>query len=559
MTLDADTCYRALTARDARFDGRFFVAVTTTGIYCRPVCRARTPGRERCRFYRSAAEAERAGFRACFRCRPENAPGQAPLDALPRLVTCGLHRIDEGFLNDHSVEDLAASLGVTGRHLRRAFESVMGVTPIELAQSRRLALAKQLLHDTALGVADVAFASGFRSLRRFNASFHERFGCAPTRLRGPGPRDDAGDAGSDRRGAGGSDRGDGPAGPALRLRLEYRQPFAWPALLAFLRARAIPGVEHVTADAYQRTVAGAGQGAAPGVITVRADPARPALVAEVSPMLAGALMSIATRLRRLFDLDADPLAIAEGLGRDPSGDPTLGSRVAAQPGLRVPGAFDAFELVVRAVLGQQVSVRAATTLAGRLVERFGTPLGAAPGAALDAASEAAPEAAPDAAPGPAPGAMPGAAPGATIDARPDEPSPLLSHVFPRPEVLARASVGDVAAIGLPAARAAALIAVAGACAEDAPGGPILLEPGAPIDDTLAALESLPGIGPWTAQYIAMRALHWPDAFPASDLAIRKALGGVTARQALALAEPWRPWRAYAAMHLWHSLTQGIEP
>lgn len=548
MTLDADTCYRALTARDARFDGRFFVAVTTTGIYCRPVCRARTPGRERCRFYRSAAEAERAGFRACFRCRPENAPGQAPLDALPRLVTRGLHRIDEGFLNDHSVEDLATSLGVTGRHLRRAFESVMGVTPIELAQSRRLALAKQLLHDTALGVADVAFASGFRSLRRFNASFHERFGCAPSRLRGPGPGDDVG---SDRRGARGSAHGNGPAGPALRLRLEYRQPFAWPALLAFLRARAIPGVEHVTADAYQRTMAGAGQGAAPGMITVRADPARPALVAEVSPVLAGALMSIATRLRRLFDLDADPLAIAEGLGRDPSPGPggdsslgsSLGSSLAAQPGLRVPGAFDAFELVVRAVLGQQVSVRAATTLAGRLVERFGTPLGAAPQATLGAALDAAP----------------GAALGATIDAPPDEPPPPLSHVFPRPEVLASASVGDVAAIGLPAARAAALIAVARACAEDAPGGPILLEPGVPIDDTLAALESLPGIGPWTAQYIAMRALHWPDAFPASDLAIRKALGGVTTRQAMTRAEPWRPWRAYAVMHLWHSLAQGIEP
>jgi AraC family transcriptional regulator of adaptative response / DNA-3-methyladenine glycosylase II len=503
MTLDADTCYRALAARDARFDGRFFVAVTTTGIYCRPVCRARTPGRERCRFYRSAAEAERAGFRACFRCRPESAPGLAPLDALPRLVARGLHRIDEGFLNDHSVEDLAAAMGVTGRHLRRAFEAVMGVTPIELAQSRRLALAKHLLHDTALGVADVAFASGFRSLRRFNASFQERFGCAPSRLRGPGADDDTG-------GARGPRGGDGPAQP-LRLRLEYRQPFVWPALLAFLRARAIPGVEHVTGDAYQRTVSGAGQGAAPGVVTVRADATRPALVAEVSPMLAGELMSIATRLRRLFDLDADPLAIAEQLGRDPA----LAPRVAAEPGLRVPGAFDAFELIVRAVLGQQVSVRAATTLAGRLVERFGAALG-------------------------------------------DHAGLPLTHVFPRPEVLAAASVHDVAAIGMPATRAAALITVATACTTGAPGGSLLLEPGATVDDTLRDLESLPGIGPWTAQYIAMRALHWPDAFPASDLGIRKALGGVTARQASACAEPWRPWRAYAVMHLWHSLSQGIQ-
>jgi AraC family transcriptional regulator of adaptative response / DNA-3-methyladenine glycosylase II len=512
MTLDADTCYRALTARDARFDGRFFVAVTTTGIYCRPVCRARTPGRERCQFYRSAAEAERAGFRACFRCRPESAPGHAPLDALPRLVARGLHRIDEGFLNDHSVEDLAAALGVTSRHLRRAFETVMGVTPIELAQSRRLALAKQLLHETSLGVADVAFASGFRSLRRFNASFHERFGCAPSRLRGPGGD---GARGRARGRDGGDPAGDRP-GPPLRLRLEYREPFAWPALLAFLRARAIPGVEHVTGDAYQRTVAVAGQGAGAGVVTglvtVRADATRPALVVEVAPLLASELMSIATRLRRLFDLDADPLAIAEALGRDP----WLGPRVAAHPGLRVPGAFDAFELVVRAVLGQQVSVRAATTLAGRLVARFGTPLG-------------------------------------------DHAAPPLTHVFPRSEVLARASVDDVAAIGMPATRAAALIAVARACAGDAPGGKIVLEPGAVVEDTLHELESLPGIGAWTAQYIAMRALHWPDAFPASDLAIRKALGRVTARQALVRAEPWRPWRAYAVMHLWHSLTQGIEP
>lgn len=471
MPLDAETCYRALCARDGRFDGVFFVAVRTTGIYCRPVCRARTPAQDRCAFYRSAAEAEREGFRACFRCRPELAPGASPLDARPRLVEGAVARIEEGFLNEGSVDDLALELGVTGRHLRRAISAELGLSPIALAQSRRLALAKQLLQDTSLPLAEVAFASGFSSVRRFNALFQARFGRAPSTLR---------------RG-----RAAVAAPDALVLRLDYRPPLDWPALLAFLAARAIPGIEQVTGGEYHRAVR---IGGAAGRIVVRRDEARQALLAELSPTLSPALLPITARLRALFDLDAQPAAIADHLGRDE----LLRDLVRRRPGLRVPGAFDGFELCVRAVLGQQVSVRAATTLSGRLVERFGEP---APGR------------------------------------------------------LAAATEDEIASLGLPGARARTLVALARAVA----GGAVRLDRHGDLDAALAALRAVPGIGDWTASYIAMRALRWPDAFPSGDLGLRKALGGVTARAAEARAEPWRPWRAYAAMHLWAHLTEGANP
>jgi AraC family transcriptional regulator of adaptative response / DNA-3-methyladenine glycosylase II len=481
VELSSDTCYRAIEARDPRFDGVFFVGVRTTGIYCRPVCRARTPARDRCVFYHHAAEAERDGFRACFRCRPELSPGNGPVDAVPRLVEAALARIDAGALNEGSVDTLARDLGVTGRHLRRALAAEIGVSPVELAGARRLALAKQLLQDTRLPLAEVAFASGFASVRRFNALFRTRFGAPPSSLR----------------------RARGPAAPAetISLRLDYRPPLDWEALLAFIAGRAVPGVEAVEGGVYRRAVRGR-EGA--GWVAVAPDPARPCLRAEVSLSLAGDLMPIVAKLRGVFDLDAHPAAIAAHLGKDPR----LAPLVASRPGLRVPGAFDGFELAVRTILGQQVTVRAATALSGRLADAFGDPV--------------------------------------------DGPSPAVRRLFPLPEVIARASEDAIAALGMPGARARAVIALARAIGR---GGLRLERRGDPARIG-AALEELPGVGSWTAAYIAMRALGWPDAFPASDLGLRNALGGITARAAEARAEAWRPFRAYAALHLWTSLSKG---
>jgi AraC family transcriptional regulator, regulatory protein of adaptative response / DNA-3-methyladenine glycosylase II len=477
VRLDPDLCYRALSARDRRFDGLFLVGVTTTGVYCRPVCTARTPGRARCAFFGSAAEAERAGFRACFVCRPELAPGHAPLDAVPRLVARALARIEAGALDEGSLDALAAGLGVTGRHLRRAMEAELGVPPVAIAQTHRLARAKRLLHDSALPLAEVALASGFRSVRRFNAAFRERFGRAPSAVR----RDHA-----------------AAAGTGLRIRLDFRPPYDWERLLAFVGARGIAGVEHVADGVYARTVR---VGAATGVIRVAPEPGRPWLVAEASLSLAGALAPLVARLRAVFDLDAPPDRIAAHLLRDP----LLGPLVRRRPGLRLPGAFDPFESAVRAVLGQQVSVAAATTIAGRVAARFGAPLA-------------------------------------------DPPSPALSRLFPTADVLAAVTAADLSAVGLPRARGETLHALARAVAS----GDVDLHPGADPEVTAARLDALPGIGPWTAQYVTMRALHHPDAFPGDDLGVRKALG-LRGPAAEARAEAWRPWRSYAVMHLWESL------
>lgn len=463
VTLDAEQCYRALRAKDPRFDGLFFVAVESTGVYCRPICPARTPARARCRFYVHAAAAERAGFRACLRCRPELAPGTADVDALPRLVRDASERIADGYLDDHGVEQLAAELGVTARHLRRATETALGVSPLELAHTRRLAIAKQLLQDTELPIAQVAFAAGFSSVRRFNASVRERFGVAPSRLRGRVP-----------------------ARAGLQLRLDYRPPFEWAAMLAFLRARALPGVEQVGDDHYRRLVVSREQ---LGWVEVRADARRPRLLVELSIELAASALAITRRLRRLFDLDAEPLRIAEQLGEDPR----LAASVVARPGLRVPGAFDRFETAVRIVLGQQVSVAAATTLAGRLVERFGG-----------------------------------------------------GRMFPTAAQLAALPLSELEAIGLPGRRAQAVAALARAVVDER----LRLAGSREPSEVMAVLEQLPGVGPWTAQMIAMRSLRWPDALPAGDLVLQRALGCSDARACARAAEAWRPWRAYAVIHLW---------
>ena len=472
-----DARYRALAARDPRFDGVFFVGVSTTGIYCRPICPARTPGRARCTFYATAALAEAAGFRACFRCRPELAPGDGPVDAVDRLVATAAARIAEGALNERSVDELAAELGVSARHLRRAMEARLGVSPVALAQTRRLALGKQLLHDTALPITDVAFAAGFRSVRRFNAAFASRMGAAPSAVR----------------------RAAGKAGAgAIALRLDYRPPYDWDRLLEFLRGRAVPGVERVEAGTYRRVVHLGGQ---TGAITVRRAYDARALRLELDPALLPVVMPLVARVRRMFDLDARPDVIARVLRRDPA----LAAMVAARPGLRLPGAIDPFEASVRALLGQQVSVAAATTLAGRFAAKLGAP----------AVAEG------------------------------------LTHRFPTAAEVAAAGDDAIATIGLPRTRARAIHALAMAVA----GSAVRLDPPRELDPFVAELVALPGIGPWTAHYLAMRALHLPDAFPAADLGIQKALGRAGARAAEARAEAWRPYRSYAVIHLWTQLTE----
>jgi AraC family transcriptional regulator of adaptative response / DNA-3-methyladenine glycosylase II len=484
MKFDREVCYRALGARDARFDGVFYVGVRSTGVYCRPVCPARTPREDRCDFFMTAVEAEQAGFRACLRCRPELAPGAAQIDALPRLARAALSRIEAGYLNDHGVDDLAQSLGVSARHLRRTFESEVGVSPQEAAQSHRIALAKRLVVDTSLPLTQIAYASGFGSLRRFHEAFRARVGRAPSALR----RAKAGPE----------------ATSCITLRLDYRPPFDLAGLFGFLKARAIPGVELVEGQEYRRTYQ---LGASSGWLQVAPDPKRHALRASVSLSLTRQLLPIVAGVRELFDLDARPDRVAAQL----ASDPRLAPLVAARPGLRLPGAVCRFETAVRAVVGQQVSVSAATTLCARLARRFGTEVAT--------------------------------------------PWPAVDRLFPEPAQLAAASESEIAAIGMPGSRARTLLALARAVESgfvDLSGGP---DP----EQVLERLQELPGIGPWTSQYIGMRVLHWPDAFPAGDLGVRKALGVSTNVRAEKIAESWRPFRAYAVMHLWMAHAPALIP
>lgn len=474
MKLETDICYRALQTHDPRFDGVFFVGVATTGIYCRTVCTARTPRRENCTFYTSAAGAERAGYRPCLRCRPELAPGNARVDAVGRLAAVAANRIEEGALSDQSLDDLADELGVTGRHLRRVVQTEFGVSPIELAQTQRLLLAKRLLTDTDLPVTEIAFASGFASLRRFNALFKERYRLSPTDLR--------------------KGRLAGVPAETLVCEVAYRPPLDWPSLLTFLAGRGSCSVEAVEGNTYRRTVV---QGHTRGWLTVTPTVGKNTLRIELSAGLARVLLPTLTGVKRLFDLSADPVPIAAHLG----------ALAADHPGLRVPGAFDGFEVAVRAILGQQISVRAATTLAGRLATGLGEPL--------------------------------------------ETPFPDLTHTWPTAERIASAEPETLIALGITGARSRTILALARALNE----GTLSLRPGADVEATLDRLQQLPGIGPWTAQYIAMRVLSWPDAFPHSDLALLKALGETDPKRVLQRAEAWRPWRSYAAIHLWKSVEE----
>jgi AraC family transcriptional regulator, regulatory protein of adaptative response / DNA-3-methyladenine glycosylase II len=492
--LDAGICTRALGARDARFDGLFFVGITSTGVYCRPVCPARVSYPDRRRFFESPAAAESAGFRPCLRCRPELAPGRSLVDAVPRLAHVAAHRIAAGALNEKSIRQFAEELGVSERHLRRALEREVGVSPLELAQTHRLLLAKRLLVDTSLSVTRVAYASGFQSLRRFNSVFRERYRMSPTALRRGHSNDSASATPSMQ---------DEPTRP-LSLTLAYREPLAWDALLGVLRRNVLPGVEVIEPKAYGRTIR---LGSRTGVVFVRDDARRarrqapPSLTAEVSPSLVPALMPLLARLRHLFDLDAEPTVIDSHLAQ--SG---LGSLVGSLPGLRIPGAFDGFEAALALLVRSALEPDAALTLLRRLVTTLGEPL-------------------------------------VTGNAH-------LTHIAPTPQSITDAGVSRLAALGAPLAIAAVIVQVAHMVV----AGELRLEPGSDVDATQRALLSIDGVTGSVATAIVGRALQWPDAFRTSDPTLRRVVGASSMRDLAERAGRWRPWRAYAAMHLQLSAT-----
>lgn len=480
MDLDDDACYRAIATRDARFDGRLFIGVKTTGIYCRPVCPARTPKRANVEFYASAAAAQEAGFRPCLRCRPETAPDLGIWRGTSNTVSRALALIEMGALDAGDVEALADRLGVGERQLRRLFDKHLGASPVTVAQTRRVLFAKQLIHETTLPMTEIALASGFGSVRRFNETFQDLYKRPPSSLRRASAKTE-------------------PAKDAVEILLRYRPPYDWPAMLSFLRDRSIPGVEHVDGNTYSRTIDVAG---AYGTVSVTPGEGNTLRATVRFPKLS-ALPAIIARLRRVFDLAADPPVIAAHL----SEDPVLAPLVAARPGLRVPGAWDGFELAMRAILGQQVTVGAAIALAGKLTAQYGERLSdrlAVPG--------------------------------------------KLTHLFPRAERIAKADIR-----GMPGARARAITAIASAVVAD----PNIFGARRGLKEAIAQLCALPGIGEWTAQYIAMRELREPDAFPAADIGLMRAMANgdgkrPTPAELLKRAERWRPWRAYAAQHLWAS-------
>jgi AraC family transcriptional regulator, regulatory protein of adaptative response / DNA-3-methyladenine glycosylase II len=499
-------CYQALLARDARFDGLFFTGVSSTGIYCRPVCSAKTPRRENCRFFRHAAQAEHAGFRPCLRCRPELAPqalAWSSQDASATLAHQAARLLDEPEAWPRAaptVASLALRLGISARHLRRIFETHFGVSPMRYLQTRRLHIAKQLITDTRLPATRIAAASGYASVRRFHAEFLAHYRLNPTQLR----RKSQASFGATK-----SDPADTEAG-AITMRLAYRPPYDTQAMLDFSGNRIVHGIEmrqdNASGTFIGRTlrIVEAGQ-AHCGWLRMRFDAARLHLVLQVGASLREVLPLVIRRVRAAYDLDADPRTINAALHADfPSGD-----------GLRVPGTLDGFELAVRAVLGQQVTVAAARTMAERLVRRFGEPIAT--------------------------------------------PFAELTHLFPTPQALAAATSDELGALGVVRQRQAAIAAIS----REVTAGTLELHPGAPLHATLEALKALPGIGDWTAQYIAMRALRWPDAFPAGDVALQKALGVQHLKQPARLAEAasagWKPWRSYAVIRVWSGSWKGGAP
>ena len=471
MHLDPDACYRTLLSKDRRFDGWFFVGVSSTGIYCRPVCPVRTPKRQNCHFFTNAAAAEQAGFRPCMRCRPELAPGNGLLDISGRLAQAAATLIEEGFLDTGSVSELAARVGVSDRHLRRIFDAEYGVPIIEFAQTQRLLMAKRLLTDTPLPVGTVASAAGFGSVRRLNDLFQKRYGLSPLRFR----KDT-----------------DVVHAESMTFAIGYRPPFDWSGILTFLSRNGIAGVERIDNETYERTVAFSRNGRdVAGWIRVAHVPQRYALNVTLSMSLTPVVTQVLGRVRRLFDLASRPDLI----------DAHLGSLAAGAPGLRVPGALDGFEIAARAIAVQQMTVSDAGAILSCMAARFGAKVAAPSG---------------------------------------------LNYTFPSAATISRLPLAALAETGLTRTHAQALAAVALEIAS----GRLTLEPAAPLEETLAALRRIHDMGEWAVQYIAMRALGWPNAFPDEDAALKKQLGCSSTAELNRRAEPWQPWRAYATLHIW---------
>lgn len=489
LPLDRKACYAAMQARDARFDGRFFCGVSSTGIYCRPICRVKLPKEENCTFFISAAAAEAAGYRPCLRCRPELAPGPAPVDSVQRLARSASLIIEEDSLSSRKISDLAAMLEITDRHLRRVFFSEYGVSPVQYLQTHRLLLAKNLLTETHLSITDVAMAAGFGSIRRFNDLFKNQYKLTPNELRKKGPAS--------------GNKSDG-----VSLSLGYRPPYAWENLISFLAYRAIPGVESVFENAYRRTVAiKKGEKVLYGWISVENQPTRNSLSVTLATSLLPVLSQVLARIRLLFDLNCSPERVFEKL--ESMNRLAPGINVA---GIRVPGCFDPFEMSVRAVLGQQVTVKGAKTLARRLVEFAGENV--------------------------------------------DTPFEELSYAFPQPEricALEGRIENHLGPLGINGGRARSILELAKALETKS----ITLSYSANPEDVMEKLLKLPGLGPWTVQYVAMRALGWPDAFLPTDYGVKKALSNRSAKDIVKLSQTWSPWRSYATILLWNFISNKL--
>ena len=476
MELTHEHYYRGLLARDRRFDGVFYVGVTSTKIYCRPICPAKTPKENHCRFYKSAAEAESQGFRPCLKCRPELAPGLAPVDASKRLAKCALYMIqDQENEDNRSIATIANSLGISSRHLRRILQTEYGVSPIELAKTHRLLTAKRLLTETDVSLTEIAFASGFQSIRSFNHLFKKQYGMSPSKLRSQTNKKNIAE---------------------IKLKLTYRPPIAWDEMITYFKERSIKGVEMVRDNQYFRTVKINNH---KGWLKVYKKEEQ--IYLECAPELLPVLSTLVGKVNNLFDLDCHPELIIEHLSQDRK----LSKLVKAKPGLRIPGSFDEFETCIRAIAGQLVSVKSATNITGKFVDAFGERI--------------------------------------------KTPYPELDRIAPTPEIVSSIEEDQIASKGFTRIKAIALKGLA----ERLKNNEINLRYAISPELLFEQLSEIKGIGPWTANYLAMRILRDPDAFPAEDLGVKKALNLKNKKEIVEAAKSWQPWRAYAAIYLWHSL------
>jgi AraC family transcriptional regulator of adaptative response / DNA-3-methyladenine glycosylase II len=478
MHTDQHIYYQAFLSRDPRFDGIFYIGVISTGIYCRPICSARRPKESNCRFFKSASEAEKELFRPCLRCRPELAPDLAPVNKAHRIADLMISCLQEGRFDGIGLEIIAQQFNLSSRQMRRVIQTEFGVSPIQLLLTRRLLLAKQLLTETNLSIIDIAFASGFSSLRRFNDAFKKRYRMSPTDLKKKNPSTSH------------------ISSESFNLQLDYRPPYNWTHLLKFLSMRALKGIEWVDEQNYSRTVQ---IGLCKGWIYVSHVENKHCLKITIASSLLPVLTTLLERLRHFFDLNARPDHISEQLSQDPF----LAEEVKNNPGLRIPGTFDGFELAIRAILGQQITVKSAKTVASRFVCSFGEKF--------------------------------------------ETPFPELNYLFPTAKSVSLLTIEKVNSLGIIRSRAQTILLLANEISLDQ----IKLEVNVNPQRTINQLTSIPGIGQWTAHYIALRALRWPDAFPKEDIVLRKKLGHVSQKQAEQLSQQWRPWRGYATLYLWN--------